>query len=896
MFAAYNTTENKVEKVDNNEFLQNKSFESSSLLHLTSTSINLDLQNISSASDTSSSSSDEEDNRVNKKQKLIEIYPSTKVEGFYEDKEPRKEYLKMESLPKRALPFYHTSRYRLTTGFHSGTKKFKRYFSQKKSKKRKKDKKIEFEAEDDKEEELRLYLTKNQNDVEKWIEYIDMKELMSPLPSDQTEKSKLELIEKAMHFNPNNRSLIELYLLTIPKVHTSDIVVNLIMDLIARDQYNIFYWKHYVKNSINSMSCNAENGMKCFEKAMNAIQKSHDSDHSMLQLFKMCCLFLRQAGLNEQFFGVIHLMIRMNIKSSDDFDKIFYTKEIQNSYLAEYEELLLNSELPMNELWYRMETIRSICNFLPVRVSSNSNQQMQDPQRYVFTEDICNLVFPLKNSRAYTFDLFVLTLKLLKFPMPYYDIKNEIFTTDDNEIEDGMIFLSVLLENPIGSINFNSVFFSIIKDLNISPNYLSFNVEYEPYMNCIFKIIESCQSSFTEKQNLTVLILWLRLQRLLITIDELKLKTENKQRDPNEIAKYKKQIKSRVKNILKSSKYQNNLNIYIEYAKIEAALGDNDSSDKIFNMAINAAKGTRCNDLQSELDYYQIVLEYCERKLLNNEKDECLLKLKELTGDCDSPLRYLTEKLDETRDEISDEIEDYFLPKSNRLNVIKAKVFLQLLMKGKKIALNEISNQIEKTKDNSLLREKLYEFYIRVYHLKISDEMTNAKIYIEILSKGLTDFPKNHFIMHAVASQSSFRWFDLRRLLLLNKPTSESIFYLNAASKYREEKFIEDDTKIYKHRLFNTINALIYRKKNDVSSILTWRLYLRAAFNYDFTRCKRILYEVIDANPMIKQLYLDGSRLLPEEHSHLHDMIIEKGLRIHTIVEELEILRSNSIN
>jgi hypothetical protein len=118
----------------------------------------------------------------------------------------------------------------------------------------------------------------------------------------------------------------------------------------------------------------------------------------------------------------------------------------------------------------------------------------------------------------------------------------------------------------------------------------------------------------------------------------------------------------------------------------------------------------------------------------------------------------------------------------------------------------------------------------------------------------------------------------------LKTPTTESIFYLQLASKYREMK--------YKHRIYNAIDGLVSRRSSVVSSVLTWRMYLRAAFNFDFTKCKRSLYQILDRQPMMKQLYLDGARYLPGEHSQLLDLIVEKGLRAHALAEELEILRT----
>jgi hypothetical protein len=717
------------------------------------------------------------------------------------------------------------------------------------------------------------------------------------LSLDKSEKLKIEAMEKALHFNPISQQLNEMYLDAIPNVFPSDFVMDKVQSMLAKEPYNIFYWKHYLRNATSSMSCDVLKGVKEFEKAMAQMRKMNDSDQVCLQLFKLCCLFVRQAGLNEQFFSLIHLMLSVNINESSELDKIFYSNEV-NSHLLEYEELILSSNLPMNELWFRMESIRSICNFLPVKITSN---QTSDPQRLVFNEDICNLIVPLKNLHAYKFDLFVMVLQLLKFPLFHSNIQNELFMTESHEIECGMHFLTVFIELQQNSTNvlndFNRIMYTIIKDLNILPNYLSFNVEYEAYLNCILKILENCCNSFNDKQNKLVLIFWLRLQRLLIIVDRLKLMAENKDHDSEEFSKYKKLIKSKVKNILKNSKYQNDVNIYVEFALIESVLtvdGDEKSCDNILNMAFT----TSLDSYQYELECYKVAILLCERKLLQNDEEACCEILNRLTNNCENALEYFSSKIEETRDaETCEEIEDYFLLRSNKLNFIKAKCYYYLAnKKSKKAALTEILRQIENSnKEKSFLREKLYEFYIKIFHTKCSGDNTisNVKIYMEVIAKAISEYPKNLLIMHAIASQSLLRWFDVRKLLLKN-PTDESIFYLHVASKYRGEKFA-DDSKIYQHRIFNAIDGLINRKTKGISSLLTSRIYLRTAFSCDFSKCKKILYETLDKNPMTKQLYLDGTRFLPEEHSQLHDLIIEKGLRAHAIIEELEILRNNTI-
>jgi NRDE-2, necessary for RNA interference len=707
---------------------------------------------------------------------------------------------------------------------------------------------------------------------------------------ESSDKSKLEAIEKALHFNPRDRKLMQLYLETIPHVHASDIVLDKLEDLVAKEPHSLFYWKHLLKIHTKSMTCDSENGQKLFEKATNVMQKSHDSDPQMIQLFKLSCLFLRQAGLSEHFFATINLMMSLNINGTENLERTLRSNENNNPRLLEYEELVLKSHLPMSEVWHRMEIIRSICNFLPVQ---NFTEQIADPQKIVFNEDVFNLVGPLKNAKVYSFDLFMVILRLLKLPLPYYEIKNEIFERDEHEIDCGMNFLSILLENTMSSNEYLKCFYNIIRELNISPNYLPFNVEYETYLECMFKLLEVCCTSFSEKQNKIVLIMWLRLQRLVILVDQF----GNSNEQDIDVAKKKKKIKSKVKNILKTSKYQNDLDILTEYAFIESALGDEKSCDAIINMAINAAFSTNFqHDAQSELNYYQISTEYCERKLIKNMTDDCLIILSKLCGNHSNPVEYFSFKLNEVRSEIfiENEIEDYFLPKSIILYVIKAKVFYIHLTMSKEKALDEILIQINKNAEG-LLKEKLYELYVKIFHIKVSDNVTSMKKYLQVLSSALCEYPKNIFILHTVAGHISLRWFDIKKLFL-KTPTNESIFYFNVASKYREEMTIAEDSKIYQNRVYSTINRLMNSRIADISSILTWRLYLRAAFQCDFSKTKNILFKMLDEHPMVKQLYLDGARYLPEDHSQLHDLIIEKRLRIHAIAEEIEILRSHNVD
>lgn len=171
MFAAYkneNSEESKgITKEVPTEFLQNPSFPSLENAVVPSTS---NFEEITSSESSESESEKSEDDK-----KVVVPYKKLqppKVELYYIDIEPRKEYLKLESMPARCLPRYRLSyRFKLyTPTYDFSSSKFQRYFKIKK--KKKKADKAEKLDKDAIEKELNLYLIQNPNDIDKWLEYI----------------------------------------------------------------------------------------------------------------------------------------------------------------------------------------------------------------------------------------------------------------------------------------------------------------------------------------------------------------------------------------------------------------------------------------------------------------------------------------------------------------------------------------------------------------------------------------------------------------------------------------------------------------------------------------------------------------------------------------------------
>lgn len=157
MFAAYRADTDEAKEPEKSEFIPHTSFQDNSKALVKVIS-----------EDSSDSSNDSEDEQP----KAIQYYrskpQSTKVELYYFDKDPRSEYLKLESLPKRVLPLYRILR---QFSYNGKQKKFKRYYKRKD----KTSKKSLDEPENDEGQKMKLYLKQHPNDVEKWIEYINYK-------------------------------------------------------------------------------------------------------------------------------------------------------------------------------------------------------------------------------------------------------------------------------------------------------------------------------------------------------------------------------------------------------------------------------------------------------------------------------------------------------------------------------------------------------------------------------------------------------------------------------------------------------------------------------------------------------------------------------------------------
>lgn len=613
-------------------------------------------------------------------------------------------------------------------------------------------------------------------------------------------------------------------------------------------------------------------------------------------------LFLRQSGLYEQFFALLRLALDLNLSTNKC--KNILPQERDQQLLVEYEEVILKSGLPMNEIWLRIEKLRQNFYFLPCP----ENMTCSDPQRIVFNDDICNFLFPLA-KRENTFRLVIEILKLLKLPII---IDGDRVFTEFDDIEKVLgtfLEMSLIAEK---SDRFNNILLEIVKELNVGPSYISNQIGWEVYLDVVREMLFQLSECFEDiLQRNVILTIWFRLERLIVMMDRIPDKM-----NPDKM----KAVKSRIKNLLKKDEYRNETVLYVEYGILEYIAGNLKNSENIFLASIAQNDG-----VENKSAIYYSYISWIEVLIRENNKEKAI-KLLLILG-----LKLPIENLDEMiitepkklsalkqfEDRITKlifieknveilELEQYFLP-DYFTNLSKAHIYFLMLIKSSRSALSEIEKLIrifpEKNDRHRFLRERFYELYIKVA------DASSCNFKMSILQSALDEFPSNFSILRFVSTLNSQIWMKIRNLLTSSTSTPLSIIFLFASARYRFKLMhnqnalsllssdIDMNESAFKVRVVNLLKTVTSKSSKLAKNPLLWRLYLRSLFSVEekLENCKNVLFSALDECPWNKALYMDGAIFVPHELAQLQDLVIEKQLRIYALPEELEILRSDNV-
>lgn len=591
--------------------------------------------------------------------------------------------------------------------------------------------------------------------------------------------------------------------------------------------------------------------------------------------------------------------------AENKFNKIQPNENEQHT-LIEYEEMILKSGLPMNEIWLRIEKLRQNYYFLPCP----SDRTCSDPQRIIFNEDIFHYVYPLSN-REYSFHLAIVILYLLKVPLSGYHgqdgglpdvaITRELgHSAEFDSIEE---LLPLLVKPTINrpSTSFDAILGDLLRDFSIGPSYIPTHIGHELYLNCATEILLLCSESFEgysckARRNI-FLLLWLRLERIVLVVNKLM----NKWSDEKE-----KRLRTKIKNLLKRDENRNCLLFYNEYALIEYECGRIDVMENVFLAAIDNSTQEDDNTAWWAINVSFVeVLMREERwtKALNGlialamgerfsdqpaatqddapSNSRALLALKKL-NDCLVSLVYIERNVSIM------EIEQYLLP-DYLINVIKAKIYYLLLWKDSKESAIEhieflLKTFVEKDARHLFIRENLYELLVNViaHIVEAKNPIVQSKhptllsgVFIfGVLQRALNEFPNNLFIAKAMVMVESQPWHKIRTIIT-QKQAPKTVVLLVAGAIYRCTKYagnlqsdeanrnmieltLSSDVKemetIYKMRICNMLRNITSSDPLVRKNSLIWRIYMKflVEFREDFSKSKNILLAALDECPWNK--------------------------------------------
>lgn len=600
------------------------------------------------------------------------------------------------------------------------------------------------------------------------------------------------------------------------------------------------------------------------------------------------------------------LALELNVNDVK-FSRLQSDESTQNT-LIEYEEVVLKSGLPMNEIWLRIEKLRQNFFFLPLP----SDRTSSDPQRIVFNEDIYHYIYPLTN-RENSFNLTMIILRLLKIPLPceFWLLGTSISgsscdttAADFDAIEELLpVFLcrTIFATSPTISA-FDDVLWKLICEFSIGPSFISLHIGHELYIKFITEVLLLCAESFTGIKRNIFTLLWMKLEHALMLGDQyLKSWTDEKA----------KKLRSKIKNVLKREENRNRLIFYVEYAQIEYDMQRFEMAENIFITAIGQCSKFNDDDL-TRAEYWFTCISFVE--ILMREKQDAkalnvltILALEgslagaaELTKPCTDAqkalaLKKITDRLNDLSfiernvEIIAAEqalLPDYFVC------MIKARIYYLLLWQRANENPGSVLETLlrkfpEKNDRHRLVRQHLYEIYVNalLYLNEMADASTTHlsenKVF-EVLCRALDEFPSNLFFLKCISVCDGQTWYRLRTVMTKGNSPAAMIFLI-AVAQYRCKKYanalepplqraddasstfdahildgiVADTSHIewtYKMRVSNFLKRITSDNAPTRKNSLLWRFYMRSILDVgeNFAKSQSTLFVALNECPWNK--------------------------------------------
>ncbi|KAK5650391.1 hypothetical protein RI129_001420 [Pyrocoelia pectoralis] len=881
------------------------------------------------------------------------------VEDFKIDTTRNLEFLSVATISRPAVPKYR-SNFRIWGLQRPIKKKYKRYYQMLIEKldnsgdeptitKKDLDKNISveineeftgFKQESDMSKTTAFYnkgLGENPRNIEMWLQYVRFQDVIFKFEKTYrkgsfakgkrvTAERKLAILDKALTHNPDSEILMRERINTAVGAYPADELHVQLKSLVEKDPGNIILWQGYIEATQCSMShCNTPAVLKLYTKSLatlhhmrrnSALQKAH-LEENILRMLYQCGLFLKQSGLFEQLWTLLRLYLELNLAPSDK-NKFNIYSSFNDNQLLELEEVVLKSQLPIHELWLRIERLREACHWLPYSEDGNC----EDPQRIVFPEDVAELIHPI-TMPGNMFKLTATILTLLKAPLlPSRHTTMQGLGLDYVPWALDSIETLLPMFLPLYPIDLtNKNFLVDTQRLAVGPQYLKTFPGQEEYLDFLLATMKNCTDCLQGKEKIAVTVWWFRFQRLLIVLDkEGRLKMSSG---------FKKKLKSSMKQLLKSEQHRNNIIYYQEFALFEYQSGNTESAINILITTlstITSNKSALTETQRCEICFLFRTLVELHLDSGSSEGKEktlkCLIALSsdksvksdfEMTQDLlrETNLKFKHVTLQMLGNEMPVLMSvDHFLPNFFTDWIICNGWFLYLTSGAITCGtfLEDILNKIEGA---TWQKEIVFEFYVAVL-FKNCVENPGAgmfKLLDDALHRAIEIFPNNLFLLSVLAKELTLNcsmgqtWWKVNRLLMKTGHAIPTLFLIimgNQHSHEIREKWIdtitgrqmtEDPSQV--HRMISLFRRLTSSEMCTRRCGLAWRLYLQYLHaHFDLSVCRNAYYTAVEQCPWLKALYIDAAIYIPAELAQIQDLLIEKQLRLHITPEELDILRN----
>ncbi|XP_071453752.1 nuclear exosome regulator NRDE2 [Hetaerina americana] len=448
-------------------------------------------------------------------------------------------------------------------------------------------------------------LMEHPHDIRAWLEFLRFQDRASELrfrggcSRRAMAQRKLDILSKALQENPRS------WLLLREKVHLEQILyppdeLEQKMAKEVEEATSIGPWLAFMKilqsrASTTEVSINYGKAMETARKEGRAFRRRTGKspvvyDEHIIDLLFCSGLYMRQAGLWERLWTLLRMYLELNVKpvglSEEEKPEIKFDICLQptDKEVEELENEVFKSGLPLSEIWLRIEGLRQSVRWLPL-LPAEKDESDGDLQRYVFPEDVSELVQPLATVGMASSGIFTrlatITLLLLKVPLlPCRDTALRRCGFPSWSCDTPEVPLTAVFSTGPWDWCKKALPLDLLGEMIAGgggPQYLLPRPGQDLFLLSIqrlFKIFATVVNSPLEKQCFGVW--WLRFERWLLVLEGYASPSANF----NIAQKRKKNLKSTLKEFLSHEANRSSLALYREYALIEAALGKTESAVK----------------------------------------------------------------------------------------------------------------------------------------------------------------------------------------------------------------------------------------------------------------------------------------------------------------------------